>query len=167
MYDLFGIPFAGHPNLKRILCHHQFEGHALRKDYPIELGQECTEPEKLFTDHEVAAAAQRASRLADGEDVPPTDLLAVNLGPSHPATHGCLRIECLLDGEIIVAAKSEIGYLHRCFEKEAEDHTWAQVMPYTDRLNYCSAMLNNVDLRRRGREAAGRARSRRAARRSG
>jgi len=144
VYDLFGIPFTGHPNLKRILCHHQFEGHALRKDYPLELGQECTEPEKLFTDHEIAVAAQRASRFADGDDAPPTDLLAVNIGPSHPATHGCLRIECLLDGEIIVAARSEIGYLHRCFEKEAEDHTWAQVMPYTDRLNYCSALLNNV-----------------------
>jgi len=49
-----------------------------------------------------------------------------------------------MDGEIIVAAKLEIGYLHRCFEKEAEDHTWAAVMPYTDRLNYCSAMLNNA-----------------------
>ena len=73
----------------------------------------------------------------------PSDLLTVNLGPSHPATHGALRAEILLDGETILEAKTEIGYIHRCFEKEAEDHTWAQVMPYTDRLNYCSAMLNN------------------------
>jgi NADH-quinone oxidoreductase subunit C/D len=77
------------------------------------------------------------------DEVHPSDLLTVNLGPSHPATHGALRVECLLDGETILDAKSEIGYIHRCFEKEAEDHTWAQVMPYTDRLNYCSAMLNN------------------------
>ena len=44
----------------------------------------------------------------------------------------------VLDGEMIVASEVEIGYLHRCFEKEAEAHTWPQVMPYTDRLNYCS-----------------------------
>jgi len=148
VYDLFGVPFSGHPDLRRILCHHEFEGHALRKDYPIELGQELTEPEKLFTDHEIAEAARRASRernpAGQGDELHPSDLLVVNLGPSHPAMHGCLRAEVLLDGETIVAAKTEIGYLHRCFEKEAEDHTWAQVMPYTDRLNYCSAMLNNV-----------------------
>ncbi len=148
VYDLFGVHFSGHPDLRRILTHHQFEGHALRKDYPIDLGQELTDPEKLFSDHEITQAARRASLAlapdGSGDEIHPSDLLTLNLGPSHPATHGCLRIECLLDGETIVGAKSEIGYLHRCFEKEAEDHTWAQVMPYTDRLNYCSPMLNNV-----------------------
>ena len=54
VWDLFGIPFADHPNLKRILCHHEFEGHALRKDYPIEQGQECSIPEKLFTDEDLS-----------------------------------------------------------------------------------------------------------------
>ena len=151
VYDLFGVPFRNHPDLRRILTHHQFEGHALRKDYPIERGQECTEVEKLFDDHAIAEATRRANENlhdrddGDGEDqIHPSDLLTVNIGPSHPATHGALRIECLLDGETIVDSKAEIGYLHRCFEKEAEDHTWAEVMPYTDRLNYCSAMLNNV-----------------------
>lgn len=146
VYDLFGVPFAGHPDLRRILCHHEFEGHALRKDYPVELGQPCTTTEKLFTDAEIAAAARRAEALpeAAAEAGLPSDLLTVNIGPSHPATHGALRAEILLDGETIVRAKTEIGYLHRCFEKEAEDHTWAEVMPYTDRLNYCSALLNNV-----------------------
>ena len=148
VYDMYGIPFSGHPDLRRILCHHQFEGHALRKDYPIEQGQECTVPEKLFSDEDVTRAAARASKLVaevNGvhDEVHPSDLLTVNLGPSHPATHGALRAEILLDGETILEAKTEIGYIHRCFEKEAEDHTWAQVMPYTDRLNYCSAMLNN------------------------
>ncbi|MBU0741623.1 NADH-quinone oxidoreductase subunit D [bacterium] len=141
VYDLFGVPFRGHPDLRRILCHHEFEGHALRKDYPIERGQVLSAPEKLFDDHEVARAAARAE-TATGTQLP-SDLLTLNLGPSHPSTHGALRVECLIDGETIVEAKSEIGYLHRCFEKEAEDHTWAQVMPYTDRLNYVSAMLNN------------------------
>jgi len=141
VYDLFGVRFRGHPDLRRILCHHEFEGHALRKDYPIERGQFLSEPEKLIRDHEIERAARRAE--AAGESVLPSDLLTVNIGPSHPATHGALRAEVLLDGETIVEARTEIGYLHRCFEKEAEDHTWAQVMPYTDRLNYVSAMLNN------------------------
>lgn len=148
VYDLYGIPFENHPDLRRILTHHEFEGHALRKDYPIERGQELKEPEKLFSDHDVAQAARRASLAQNpdgmGDEVHPSDLLSMNMGPSHPAMHGCLRVECLLDGETIVEARPEIGYLHRCFEKEAEDHTWAQVMPYTDRLNYCSPMLNNV-----------------------
>ena len=141
VYDLYGVRFAGHPDLRRILCHHEFEGHALRKDYPIERGQPLSTPEKLLSDRDVEAAARRADSA--GDESLPSDLLSVNIGPSHPATHGCLRIEVLLDGETIIDAKSEIGYLHRCFEKEAEDHTWAQVMPYTDRLNYVSAMLNN------------------------
>ena len=148
VWDLFGIPFSGHPDLRRILCHHEFEGHALRKDYPIEQGQECSRPEKLFTDEDISLAAQRATaQVSDPggvvDEVHPSDLLTVNIGPSHPATHGALRAELLLDGETILEARTEIGYIHRCFEKEAEDHTWAQVMPYTDRLNYCSAMLNN------------------------
>ncbi|NTV03611.1 NADH-quinone oxidoreductase subunit C, partial [bacterium] len=141
VYDLYGVRFRGHPDLRRILCHHEFEGHALRKDYPIERGQFLSVPEKLIQDHEIERAAHRAD--ASRGAVQPSDLLTVNIGPSHPATHGALRAEVLLDGETIVEARTEIGYLHRCFEKEAEDHTWAQVMPYTDRLNYVSAMLNN------------------------
>lgn len=144
VYDLFGVPFRNHPDLRRLLCHHEFEGHALRKDYPIEQGQPCVTTENLFRDDEIAQAGRRADSAAESGGKVGTDLLTVNIGPSHPATHGALRVECLLDGETIVQAKAEIGYLHRCFEKEAEDHTWAQVMPYTDRLNYCSALLNNV-----------------------
>jgi NADH-quinone oxidoreductase subunit C/D len=71
-------------------------------------------------------------------------LMHLNLGPSHPATHGTLRIFVGLEGETIREMKLEIGYLHRCFEKMCETHTWNQVIPFTDRLNYCSAMINNV-----------------------
>jgi NADH dehydrogenase I D subunit len=70
--------------------------------------------------------------------------MRLNLGPSHPATHGTLRIWVELEGEIIRNMKLEIGYLHRCFEKMTETHTWNQVIPFTDRLNYVSAMMNNV-----------------------
>ena len=72
------------------------------------------------------------------------DLMTINIGPSHPATHGTLRIFAALDGETIAACATEIGYLHRGFEKMVEQGTYSQVLPYTDRLNYCSAMMNNI-----------------------
>ena len=72
------------------------------------------------------------------------DLMPLNVGPSHPATHGCLRFLAAMDGETIVASVEEIGYLHRGFEKMVERGTWQQVVPYTDRLNYCSAIMNNI-----------------------
>src|SRR5262249_38981962 len=61
-----------------------------------------------------------------------------------PTMHGTLRLFCELDGEIIKKAIAEFGYLHRGFEKHSENSTWTQVIPYTDRLNYVSAMMNNV-----------------------
>jgi NADH-quinone oxidoreductase subunit C/D len=70
--------------------------------------------------------------------------MTINVGPSHPAMHGTFRLIAMVDGEQIVASEVEIGYLHRCFEKMAETHTWQQVIPYTDRLNYCSSFINNV-----------------------
>ena len=136
-------------NLRVFMPLYKEEIHFLaRKDDPIEQGQECSRPENLFSDDDIARAARRATAMSSvtnghQDEVHPSDLLTVNIGPSHPATHGALRAEMLLDGETILEARTEIGYIHRCFEKEAEDHTWAQVMPYTDRLNYCSAMLNN------------------------
>lgn len=72
------------------------------------------------------------------------ELMTVNLGPSHPATHGTLRIFAALDGENVVSSVSEMGYLHRGFEKMVEQGTFNQVLPYTDRLNYCSSIMNNI-----------------------
>ena len=133
-YDMFGIRFEGHPNLKRILCHPSFQGHALRKDY--DPGQRW-----LLREGEQDQPAWASRRLED-EDHFETQVL--NLGPSHPASHGTLRTVVRLDGEVITDAEAEIGYLHRCFEKMAEQHTWNQVIPFTDRLNYCSSMMNGV-----------------------
>lgn len=70
--------------------------------------------------------------------------MILNLGPSHPAFHGALRTQVCIDGETIVSAASEIGYLHRCFEKHSEHASYQQIIPYTDRLNYVSALMNNV-----------------------
>ncbi len=76
--------------------------------------------------------------------LPRTNYMALGLGPSHPATHGIVRFNLTLDGERIVDSKCDIGYLHRAFEKSCEQHTWNQAIIYTDRLNYVSAMINNV-----------------------
>ena len=69
--------------------------------------------------------------------------LHVGMGPAHPAMHGIIRIVAELDGETIVKADVEIGYLHRAFEKDCEQGGWNNAMPYTDRLNYVSPLINN------------------------
>jgi NADH-quinone oxidoreductase subunit C/D len=133
-FDMFGLRFTGHPNLSRLLCHEGFQGHPLRKDY---------DPARrwIFTEDQV---------YQPKFDLPPAgeddmfERMTINLGPSHPATHGTFRIMAVLDGEVITASDVEIGYLHRCMEKMSETHTYQQVIPYTDRLNYCSSFINNV-----------------------
>jgi NADH-quinone oxidoreductase subunit C/D len=132
VYDMFGVKFEGHPNLRRILTHHEFVGHPLRKDYAADLQQPCTTALPVHFDN-----GTEPKEKVD-------NLIPLNIGPSHPATHGTLRVMVELNGEKIHRANVEIGYLHRCFEKMAETHPYNQVIPYTDRLNYCSAPMNNV-----------------------
>ena len=74
----------------------------------------------------------------------PTEPMVINMGPAHPAMHGTVRIVITVEGETIVGADVELGYLHRCFEKECESSTWQQIYPFVDRLNYASPMLNGV-----------------------
>ena len=69
--------------------------------------------------------------------------VVVNIGPSHPATHGTLQVIAALDGEKVKRIDVHCGYLHRGFEKECESHSWHNLIPYVDRLNYCSALINN------------------------
>ena len=133
VYDMFGIQFRGHPYLRRILTHHEFVGHPLRKDYDADRQQHCSTVLPL---HFQDDAVYRPD--------PNRNLVPLNIGPSHPATHGTLRVMAELDGETVARANVELGFLHRCFEKMAETHPYNQVIPYTDRLNYCSAPLNNV-----------------------
>ena len=133
-YDMFGIRFAGHPNLRKILTHHQFVGHPLRKDYDANHQQHATEVMPIHFDNEIGSSGVKLNE----------NLVPINIGPSHPAMHGTLRVMAELDGETIVRSSCDIGFLHRCFEKMAETHPYNQVIPYTDRLNYCSAPMNNV-----------------------
>lgn len=90
----------------------------------------------------------RASQLVDAANDAQSDLLGekltLNMGPSHPATHGVLRLILELDGEFITKATPDIGYLHRGDEKIAENMQYNQFVPYTDRLDYLAPLANNV-----------------------
>ena len=82
--------------------------------------------------------------MADLKEQLHSEHMVLNMGPSHPATHGTVKFLLTLDGETVVKMEVEIGYLHRGFEKMCENMTYANVFPYTDRLNYCSAIMNNI-----------------------
>jgi NADH-quinone oxidoreductase subunit D len=73
-----------------------------------------------------------------------TEELLVNMGPQHPSTHGVLRVVLQTDGEMVLKATPHIGYLHRCAEKIAENVSYPQFVPYTDRMDYLAAMNNNL-----------------------
>ena len=89
-------------------------------------------------------AVERATReLFLGEGGAGSQNLYVNMGPAHPAMHGIIRIFAELDGEMVVKADVEIGYLHRAFEKDCEAHVYGNAIPFTDRLNYVSPLINN------------------------
>ncbi len=135
-FDMMGVVFEGHPNLTRILTHHEFVGHPLRKDYPATGNQVLSKP----LEFQFPTLPKNPN---EEEDILTDVTNTLNLGPSHPATHGTFRWFVELEGETIKRARTEIGYLHRCFEKMAETHNYNQVIPYTDRLNYCSAPMNN------------------------
>jgi NADH-quinone oxidoreductase subunit C/D len=124
-WDLYGIVFEGHPNLTRLLTHDAFVGHPLRKDYPTARRHVLKSPREMLL------------KVPEGNEH-----LLINIGPSHPTMHGTFRVQALLDGETIRDAEAEIGYMHRNFEKMAEERTYWQIIPYTDRLNYCSSFMN-------------------------
>jgi len=91
----------------------------------------------------VKSWGDRTAASDDAADLQ-TEKMVLNMGPSHPATHGVLRIVLELDGEIITKASPDIGYLHRGDEKIAENMTYTQFIPYTDRLDYLAPLANNV-----------------------
>jgi len=90
------------------------------------------------------AGENKKDHFDDGDDLFENSRMLVNIGPQHPATHGTLRVAAKLNGETIEDCVCELGYLHRAMEKLGEVKTYHKFIPYTDRLNYCSALQNNV-----------------------
>jgi len=172
-WDLFGIKFTDHPDLRRILMWEGFAGHPMRKDWheayfeeegkPLKsrwpeghavmaeskniYGDNITYPEGFNPESQTfdpEKALYDALKLYSKDDIGlGTDHIIVNMGPQHPSTHGVFRIAVMLDGEKIVNLKPVMGYLHRNHEKIGERNTFIMNMPYTDRLDYLSSMSNN------------------------
>ncbi len=156
VYDLMGIRFTDHPDLRRILMPEDYdEGHPLRKDFPtegkgwrsrFEFLHKFEEPSEDTAVDQVPEEAKGVFRSGNGD--PPVagrrkEELLLNMGPQHPATHGVLRVVFDLDGERIVKSTPDLGYLHRGVEKLCEGLAYMQILPHTDRLDYVCSMTNN------------------------
>ncbi len=173
VYDLYGIKFAGHANLRRTLLWEGFNGYPMRKDWKEAYFDEESKPFK--SRHPVGNYAWHEDKLPwggnqtypagwdpdtwqqpvtyvpvsqapvddDGYEVA-TESIVVNLGPHHPSTHGVFRMITRIEGETILALEPEMGYLHRNHEKIGERNTWLMNMPFTDRLDYLNSMSNNL-----------------------
>ena len=135
-YDLMGIRYDDHPDLRRILLPETWKGHPLREEYDVDQPQYTT----------LEAYANPIEERYEVDDDGDLDTMFVNIGPHHPATHGVLHLKTVLDGEVVVDVEPDIGYLHRCEEYLCErlDYKY-QIMPYPDRWDYVSAgMLNEM-----------------------
>jgi len=144
-WDMFGVVFAGHPNLRRILLPPTWQGHALRKEHPAR----ATEMEPYSIDQDRLDYEQEALRFIPEEwgmqrRNDDTEFMFLNLGPNHPSVHGVFRIALQLDGEVVVDAVPDIGYHHRGAEKMAERQSWHSFIPYTDRIDYLGGVMNNL-----------------------
>ena len=155
VYDLMGITFVGHPDLRRILLPEDYgEGYPLRKDFPAEgrgwrsefpfIPRLDEAPEAQSAEGEIPESEKQVFRATEQPSgTRRREELLLNMGPQHPSTHGVLRVVLELDGERIVKATPDLGYLHRGVEKLAEGLHYMQVIPHTDRLDYVCAMTNN------------------------
>ena len=174
VYDLFGVTFEGHPDLRRILMPENYdEGFPLRKDFPLRgrfgraeqvrralnrsiddlyAREELEMVGLVDADGEVTAGLDGATVIDVPHDRQPEEFaeglegerMLVNMGPQHPATHGVLRLVLQLDGETVERCIPHLGYLHTGFEKTCEYREWNQVVPYTDRMDYLAPMLYNI-----------------------
>jgi NADH-quinone oxidoreductase subunit C/D len=145
VWDMFGVVFTGHPNLRRIMLPPRWEGHPLRKDYPAR----ATEFDPFMLDQMRQDLDQEALLFKPEEwgmkrSTPEADFMFLNLGPNHPSAHGAFRIVLQLDGEEIVDCVPDIGYHHRGAEKMGERQSWHTYIPYTDRIDYLGGVMNNL-----------------------
>ena len=144
VWDMFGITFAGHPHLARILLPPTWQGHPLRKEHPAratEIGPFQMPDQKM--DYEQEALNFKPEDWGMQRQSQDTDFVFLNVGPQHPGTHGILRVVLQLDGEEIVDAVVDIGYHHRGAEKMGERQSWHTFIPYTDRVDYLGGVMNN------------------------
>jgi len=154
VYDMMGITFSGHPDLRRILMPEDYaEGYPLRKDFPAEgrgwrshfdFIPRLDEAPVESIEGEIPESQKQAFLAEPGRSGSRRrEELLLNMGPQHPSTHGVLRVVLELDGERIVKATPDLGYLHRGVEKLSEGLAYMQIIPHTDRLDYVCAMANN------------------------
>ncbi len=144
VYDLFGVKFIGHPNLRRILMPQTWVGHPLQKCHPARATE--MEPFKLPDSKqqiEQDALQFKPEEWGLDKTLEADELMFLNLGPQHPGTHGILRLVLQLDGEDIVNVVPDIGFHHRGAEKMGERQSWHTYIPYTDRVEYLSGVMNN------------------------
>lgn len=144
VYDMFGIKFIGHPDMRRFFLRNDWVGHPLRKDYdanpelnPIRLDDEKNEDDtRSFELDENGKIKEIPGKVFDEDEY------VVNIGPQHPSTHGVMRFRTSLDGETIKKVDVVSGYIHRGIEKLTEDLTYPQILHFTDRMDYMSAHQN-------------------------
>jgi NADH-quinone oxidoreductase subunit C/D len=153
LWDMFGVGVEGHPDLRRILMPPWWEGHPLRKDHPsraTDMGTFSLPPDDDLLYQEALeigpdlGAWGGAPGGTRAKAASATRTVFLNLGPQHPGTHGPFRVILRLRDELIVDAIPDIGFHHRGAEKMGERQTWHTYIPYTDRVDYLSGVLNNL-----------------------